>query len=88
MLLKDKLVRKISKRKEMDERVVRLIADYPLKFVRDKMSNKADWRPIRIKYLGIFALKKKYWVDGVSPDYNVIKEIPRKVKQRKQPSVN
>jgi len=86
-MFKEELVKKIAKRKNIDERVVRLVADYPFKFVRDKVSNKTDWRPIRIRYLGIFALKKKFWVDGVSPDYNVIKEIPRKVKQRKETSV-
>lgn len=77
MLKKDKIVRSIAKRKNMDERVVRLIADYPLKFVRDKISDKTNWRPIRVRYLGVFGLKRKFWVDGRYPDDNVIKQIPQ-----------
>ena len=60
MLEKERLVKEIAKRKGMDERVVRLIADYPFKFVRDKISEAKDWRPIRIRYLGMFALKAHF----------------------------
>jgi len=72
MLEKERLVKQIAKRKRMDERVVRLVADYPLKFARDRM-REFDWRPVRIRYLGVFTLKHKFR----NRFLKVIKEIPQ-----------
>jgi len=73
MLKKDELVKRIAKRKNMDERVVRLIADYPFKFTRDRMSDPADWRAIRIRHFGVFALRLKFTMHGLLPTNNVLK---------------
>lgn len=61
--IKERLVKKISKRKKMDERVVRLIADSPLKFTRDVMANPDDPRSVRIRYFAAFTPKYKYLSD-------------------------
>lgn len=78
MLEKEKLVKQIAKRKGMDERVVRLVADYPLKFVRDKISDGNNIRPIRVRYLGVFALRKKFWKNMEYPSDDVIEQLPLK----------
>lgn len=43
----------------VDQRVVRLVADYPLKFSRDRMSDPDDWRAIMIRYFCKFVPKNK-----------------------------
>lgn len=43
----------------LDPRVIRLIIDSPLKFVREKTSDPAEIRPCRVRYLGVFAPKSK-----------------------------
>jgi len=83
MLKKDELVRKIAKRKGMDERVVRLVADYPLKFVKDRFADDDDWKPIRIRYFGMFGLKRKYENTELSKQGNAIKVSQLKEKQVK-----
>jgi len=60
MLKKDRLIREIAKRKGLDERVVKLIIDSQFKFVRDIMATKEDLRPIRLRYLAMFALKPRF----------------------------
>jgi len=57
MAIKDELVKKLSQQTKLDPRVVRLVADYPLKFARERMSADEDWRPIRIRYLAAFVPK-------------------------------
>jgi hypothetical protein len=57
MGIKDEHVRKIAKKTNIDPRVVRLVADYPIKFAKEKMSNEEDWRPIRIRYFAVFLPK-------------------------------
>lgn len=63
MLFKDRKVKELSKEKGIDERVVRLIADYPLKFARKKMADDNDWRPIMIRYFAKFVPKYKKQLD-------------------------
>ena len=57
MGIKENLVKSLATRHKLDERVVRLIVDYPLKFAKETMSNSEDWRPIRIRYFAIFLPK-------------------------------
>lgn len=57
MGIKEELVKKLAKKTNLDNRVVRLIVDYPIKFVREKMASEEDWRPIRIRYFAIFLPK-------------------------------
>lgn len=57
--IKETLIKQIATVKQLDPRVVRLIADFPLKFSRDKISDPDNLRPIRIRYLGVFQLKNK-----------------------------
>jgi hypothetical protein len=47
-----------KKFKGKDKRVVAAIATHPLYFFKQVASNSEDERPIRIRYFGIFALKK------------------------------
>lgn len=57
MGIKDEHVKKLAKKTNIDPRVVRLVADYPIKFAKEKMSNEEDWRPIRIRYFAVFLPK-------------------------------
>ena len=57
MGIKDEHVRKLAKKTNIDPRVVRLVADYPIKFAKEKMSDEEDWRPIRIRYFAVFLPK-------------------------------
>lgn len=57
MAIKDELVKRLSQQTKLDPRVVRLIADYPLKFVREHIPIDEDWRPIRVRYLAVFTPK-------------------------------
>ena len=57
MGVKEGLVKKLSLKTKVDPRVVRLIADFPIKFAKEKMSNDETWRPIRIRYFCMFTPK-------------------------------
>lgn len=63
-IIKDKLVKQLSKKHGIDPRVVRLIADYPIKFFKHVAGDDTDLRPVRIRYMGVFIPKKSY-VDEV-----------------------
>jgi len=56
---KNDLIKEISIMTGVDQRVVRLVADYPLKFSRDRMSDPDDWRAIMIRYFCKFVPKNK-----------------------------
>ena len=57
MAVKDTLVKRLSKDKGIDPRVVRLVVDSPLKFARRIMADPNDWRPVMIRYFVKFVPK-------------------------------
>lgn len=57
MAIKEELVKKLAQQTKLDPRVVRLVADYPLKFVREHIPADEDWRPIRVRYFAVFTPK-------------------------------
>lgn len=57
MGIKEDTIKKLSKKTNIDSRVVKMIADYPMKFARDRMADAEDDRPIRIRYFGVFLHK-------------------------------
>lgn len=64
--LKDnELIEVLAVKHDVDKRVSKFVAHYPLKYTKRKIEDKDNWRPIRIRYFGIFGLKKeardKYW---------------------------
>ena len=62
MLVKSKtherFVKEIAKELKMDKRVVNLIANHPFLFISNLFRDSNDYRPIRCRYLGTFAIKK------------------------------
>jgi hypothetical protein len=42
----------------VDKRVYKTVAQYPLKFLKRKIESDEDWNPIRIRYFAIFGLTK------------------------------
>jgi hypothetical protein len=54
------LIRKIAKEENLDIRVVRTIAYYPMLFLREKIEDSKNERAVRIRRLGAFLLKKRY----------------------------
>lgn len=53
------VIKEISKRKQMDFRVVDLVATHPLLFTVHVMRDGNDDRPIMHRYLGKFAILKR-----------------------------
>lgn len=72
MLKEKEIINEIAKRKNMDPRVVSLIANYPFHFTRKVMKEPEDYRPVRIRYFGLFALKPKYYSGKVPKNYNKV----------------
>ena len=42
-----------------DKRVIRAVKDHPILFAKSKIIDDNDWRPIRIRYFGVFMWKDK-----------------------------
>jgi hypothetical protein len=55
----------ISKKVGKDVRLVRKVAHHPFDFFSRSMANVVDQRPVRLRYLGIFA-PKDYWRKGMT----------------------
>jgi hypothetical protein len=53
-----KFVKEISDEEKMDMRVVNFIVSHPFRFVADKMKDKEDVTPIRLRYIGAFCWMK------------------------------
>ena len=58
MTKQDLIIRQISLNRFINERVVRQVVSHPILFARQRMADKDDNRPIRIKYFGTFVQKK------------------------------
>jgi len=57
---KNELIRKLAKHYGVDTRVVKTIVDYLFLFVRRKIADPVDIRPIRLRYLATFVPKQAY----------------------------
>jgi len=75
MAREDAIIKKIAKRKEMDPRVVSMVARYPFHFVKDVIRSKKDLRPVRLRYFGLFVLNARYY-KGLEPK-NTTKEATK-----------
>ena len=69
--VKDKLTKILSKKHGVDQRIVRLIADYPIKFYKRVAGDNTDIRPVRIRYFAAFVPKKQY-IDAYNDPENKI----------------
>ncbi|MFW5890660.1 MAG: hypothetical protein ACOCUI_00400 [bacterium] len=49
--------KKLAKKYNKDQRVIKSICEYPFKFAKERMSDPTDDRPIRIRYFGVFTQK-------------------------------
>lgn len=58
--VRDKITKALSKNYDIDQRVVRLICDYPMKFFKDRAADDTDARPVRVRYFAAFVAKKQY----------------------------
>jgi hypothetical protein len=83
-ITEDSIIKDISLRKMKDTRVIKLIAHYPLKFLKDKMQNNADWRPVRIRYFGIFGLTKAAKDKWTNNDEGTSKEAFKKIGKQEE----
>jgi len=61
----DNIYSEISKKVGKDVRLVRKVAHHPFDFFAKSMADVNDHRPVRLRYLGIFATKD-YWRKGMT----------------------
>jgi hypothetical protein len=61
----DNIYMQISKKVGKDVRVVRKVTHHPFDFFSKVMSDVNDHRPVRFRYLGVFAAKD-YWRKGMT----------------------
>lgn len=64
MQTKNEIIKRLAREEGIDQRVVRLAVDSPLKFSRERMADPDDWRPVMIRYFCKFV-----------PKYGVLKEL-------------
>jgi hypothetical protein len=55
--VQDKIIKHISLVKFKDPRVIEKVVYHPMFFARQKMTDPDDYRPIRIRYFGVFVGK-------------------------------
>jgi hypothetical protein len=79
----DRILKHIALSKFKDTRVVQAIAYHPLLFAKRKMSDPDDYRPVRIRYFGVFVQKymhNKEMFKKMSYIFNTLKEHPKLIK--------
>ena len=52
-----RIIHEIYLKWKKDKRVIREIISHPILFTKHKIVDDDDWRPIRIRYFGVFAPK-------------------------------
>jgi len=57
MTEQDRIIKHISLSKFKDPRIVKEVVYHPLYFAKKVMTDPDDYRPIRIRYFGVFILK-------------------------------
>lgn len=75
----DKIISDIAAAKKKDVRVIQNIVYHPLLFTKHKMADPDDYRPIRIRYFGVFAgkyMRNKQNMQRLSFIRNSFKENP------------
>lgn len=60
----DNIYTRISKETGKDVRIIRAAAHHPFKFLSERIADKEDHRPVRLRYLGAFFVKP-YWHKGL-----------------------
>jgi hypothetical protein len=57
------IINDIHLRYRKDKRVIREVVSHPILFTKHRMEDENDWRPIRIRYFGVFMYKNNldYW---------------------------
>jgi len=73
MLIRDKVVNELAKEYKLDPLVVRAIVFSPLRFTRNVISTRDDYRPIRIRHFGVFTLKR--WYNKAIEDINEMYKV-------------
>jgi nucleoid DNA-binding protein len=53
----EKILKKLAKKYNLDQRLVKNIVYYPIKFAKEKISDPVNTRPVRIRYFGVFTQK-------------------------------
>jgi len=54
------LIKQLAEKYNLDTRVVRTLAYYPMLYLRDKMLESGDETPVRIRKLGVWAIKPRW----------------------------
>ena len=58
MTKEQELIEQGAEQFNVDKRVYKTVAQFPLKFLKRKIENEDDWNPIRIRYFAVFNLTK------------------------------
>ncbi len=58
MTKEQELIEQGAEQFNIDKRVYKTVAQFPLKFLKRKIENEDDWNPVRIRYLAVFNLTK------------------------------
>lgn len=58
MTKEQELIEQGAEQFNVDKRVYKTVAQFPLKFLKRKIENEDDWNPVRIRYLAVFNLTK------------------------------
>ena len=78
-LSEDKIIKQLAEKYGKDKRVIKLIAHSPFKFLKLIIEDPEDWRPLRLRYFGIFGLTKK-----AKDLYGEMKKKRRTIEPRKK----
>jgi len=72
----DEIIKKLSLKYNKDKRVIKLIAEHPLLFTKNRIKDPDDNRPIMIPYFGKFVFKFGKTLEGKK--LNVLKLLSKK----------
>lgn len=74
MLIRDKIINQLAKEYKINPFVVKAIVFSPLRFVRNVINDRYDYRPIRVRHFGTFVMKKRYLkaVEEIQDMYDVM----------------
>jgi len=73
MTEQERIIKSISLDKFKDPRIIQHIVNHPILFAKHVMANPDDYRPVRIRYFGVFTQKYMYNKE-VFKQFNTIKQ--------------
>ena len=76
----DKIIKDIAQKYNKDVRVVKEIVYSPLKFVKRKITDPIDKRPIRIRYFGVF-VQKEFYTKETKQMNRRVRELLKNIKE-------